>query len=166
MFLLHILTLPVMQERFFSFELLNFIRNFTSYSKSFYRVETKSEKMEVAIAKAKSVPVVCDNVDKKLRQIYDLTEDEADFHMKQSAFLYKLNVLTMPKSFHCLALKLTVEYFKSSHDEEHADSEKFKDSSLHHYIIFSNNVLPASVVINSTVTHAKVCFSSNHAPVN
>ncbi|WJX82390.1 polygalacturonate 4-alpha-galacturonosyltransferase [Trifolium repens] len=120
------------------------------------QVETKSEKMEVAIAKAKSVPVVCDNVDKKLRQIYDLTEDEADFHMKQSAFLYKLNVLTMPKSFHCLALKLTVEYFKSSHDEEDADSEKFEDSSLHHYIIFSNNVLPASVVINSTVTHAKV----------
>ncbi|PNX93403.1 putative galacturonosyltransferase 7-like protein, partial [Trifolium pratense] len=117
-------------------------------------VETKSEKMEVAIAKAKSVPVVCDNVDKKLRQIYDLTEDEADFHMKQSAFLYKLNVLTMPKSFHCLALKLTVEYFKSSHDED-ADSEKFEDSSLHHYVIFSNNVLAASVVINSTVTHAK-----------
>ncbi|CAK8542207.1 unnamed protein product [Lathyrus sativus] len=118
-------------------------------------IETKSEKMQVAIAKAKSVPVVCDNVDKKLRQIYDLTEDEADFHMKQSAFLYKLNVLTMPKSFHCLALKLTVEYFKSSHDEE-ADSEKFEDSSLRHYVIFSNNVLAASVVINSTVTHAKV----------
>ncbi|XP_058737208.1 probable galacturonosyltransferase 7 isoform X2 [Vicia villosa] len=118
-------------------------------------VETKSEKMQVAISKAKSVPVVCDNVDKKLRQIYDLTEDEADFHMKQSAFLYKLNVLTMPKSFHCLALKLTVEYFKSSHDDE-ADSKKFEDSSLRHYVIFSNNVLAASVVINSTVTHAKV----------
>lgn len=121
--------------------------------------------MQVAISKAKSVPVVCDNVDKKLRQIYDLTEDEADFHMKQSAFLYKLNVLTMPKSFHCLALKLTVEYFKSSHDDE-ADSKKFEDSSLRHYVIFSNNVLAASVVINSTVTHAKVCFASNQAPVN
>ncbi|AES79920.1 putative polygalacturonate 4-alpha-galacturonosyltransferase [Medicago truncatula] len=119
-------------------------------------VETKSERMDVAIARAKSVPVVCDNVDKKFRQLYDLTEDEADFHRKQSAFLYKLNVLTMPKSFHCLALKLTVEYFKSSHDEEEADSEKFEDSSLHHYVIFSNNVLAASVVINSTVTHAKV----------
>ncbi|XP_004492632.2 probable galacturonosyltransferase 7 [Cicer arietinum] len=119
-------------------------------------VETKSENMEIAIAKAKSVPVVCDNVDKKLRQIYDLTEDEAEFHMKQSAFLYRLNVQTMPKSFHCLALKLTVEYFKSSHNEEEADSEKFEDSSLHHYVIFSNNVLAASVVINSTVTHAKV----------
>jgi len=150
----------------FSFELLKLTKKITRYSKSFYRVETKSEKMDVAIARAKSVPVVCDNVDKKFRQLYDLTEDEADFHRKQSAFLYKLNVLTMPKSFHCLALKLTVEYFKSSHYEEEADSEKFEDSSLQHYVIFSNNVLAASVVINSTVTHAKVCFASNHAPVN
>lgn len=118
-------------------------------------VENNSQKMEVATARAKSVPVDCNNVDKKLRQIFDLTEDEADFHMKQSAFLYKLNVQTMPKSHHCLSLKLTVEYFKSSHDEEKADAEKFFDSSLHHYVIFSNNVLAASVVINSTVTHAK-----------
>ncbi|CAL0328385.1 unnamed protein product [Lupinus luteus] len=118
-------------------------------------IEKKSHKMEVAIARAKSVPVDCNNVDKKLRQIFDLTEDEADFHMKQSAFLYKLNVQTMPKSHHCLSLKLTVEYFKSSHYEEKAAVEKFKDSSLHHYVIFSNNVLAASVVINSTVMHAK-----------
>ncbi|KAF1897556.1 hypothetical protein Lal_00036998 [Lupinus albus] len=118
-------------------------------------IEKKSHKMEVAIARAKSVPLDCNNVDKKLRQIFDLTEDEADFHMKQSAFLYKLNVQTMPKSLHCMSLKLTVEYFKSSHYEEKAAVEKFKDSSLHHYVIFSNNVLAASVVINSTVMHAK-----------
>ncbi|KAL3001092.1 hypothetical protein AAZX31_09G247900 [Glycine max] len=114
-----------------------------------------SKKMENTITKVKSIPVVCDNVDKKLRQIFDLTEDEANFHMKQSAFLYKLNVQTMPKSHHCLSLKLTVEYFKSSHYDEKADEEKFIDSSLHHYVIFSNNVLAASVVINSTVFHAK-----------
>ncbi|XP_061375501.1 probable galacturonosyltransferase 7 [Gastrolobium bilobum] len=118
-------------------------------------IEKYSQKMEGQIAKAKSVTVDCNNVDKKLRQIFDLTEDEADFHMKQSAFLYKLNVQTMPKSHHCLSLKLTVEYFKSSHYEEKADAEKFIDSSLHHFVILSNNVLAASVVINSTVIHAK-----------
>lgn len=146
--------------------MLKFTGNFTWYSKLIDRVENNSQKMEVATARAKSVPVDCNNVDKKLRQIFDLTEDEADFHMKQSAFLYKLNVQTMPKSHHCLSLKLTVEYFKSSHDEEKADAEKFFDSSLHHYVIFSNNVLAASVVINSTVTHAKVCYVSSHALVN
>lgn len=118
--------------------------------------------MDNAIARAKSIPVDCNNVDKKLRQIFDLTEDEANFHMKQSAFLYKLNVQTMPKSHHCLSLKLTVEYFKSPH-EENADEEKFIDSSLHHYVILSNNLLAASVVINSTVFHAKVCYISSLA---
>ncbi|XP_020227393.1 probable galacturonosyltransferase 7 [Cajanus cajan] len=61
----------------------------------------------------------------------------------------------MPKSLHCLSLKLTVEYFKSPNYEEKTDEEKFIDSSLHHYVIFSNNVLATSVVINSTVFHAK-----------
>ncbi|KAL2330483.1 hypothetical protein Fmac_018064 [Flemingia macrophylla] len=117
--------------------------------------ESYSKKMEHAITRAKSVPVDCNNVDKKLRQIFDLAEDEANFHMKQSAFLYKLNVQTMPKSLHCLSLKLTVEYFKSPNYEEKTDEEKFIDSSLHHYVIFSNNVLAASVVINSSVFHAK-----------
>ncbi|KAK7294933.1 hypothetical protein RJT34_17832 [Clitoria ternatea] len=119
------------------------------------QAQNYSKKMDNTIARVKSVPVECSNVDKKLRQIFDLTEDEANFHMKQSAFLYKLNVQTMPKSHHCLSLKLTVEYFKSSRHEENADAEKFIDSSLHHYVIFSNNVLAASVVINSTIFHAK-----------
>ncbi|KAI9074279.1 hypothetical protein K1719_043764 [Acacia pycnantha] len=118
------------------------------------QIEKKLQKIEVTIARAKSFPVDCNNVDKKLRQIFDLTEDEADFHMKQSAFLYKLTVQTMPKSLHCLSLKLTVEYFKTTRDKE-ADAEKFVDSSLYHYVIFSKNVLAASVVINSTVTYAK-----------
>ncbi|XP_027928331.1 probable galacturonosyltransferase 7 isoform X2 [Vigna unguiculata] len=117
--------------------------------------ESYSKKMENTITRIKSVALDCNNVDKKLRQIFDLTEDEAKFHMKQSAFLYKLNVLTMPKSLHCLSLKLTVEYFKSPQYEEKANEEKFTDSSLQHYVIFSNNVLAASVVINSTVYHAK-----------
>nr|KYP42392.1 Glycosyltransferase QUASIMODO1 [Cajanus cajan] len=117
--------------------------------------ESYSKKMEHSITRAKSVPMDCNNVDKKLRQIFDLAEDEAIFHMKQSAFLYKLNVQTMPKSLHCLSLKLTVEYFKSPNYEEKTDEEKFIDSSLHHYVIFSNNVLATSVVINSTVFHAK-----------
>ncbi|XP_031261933.1 probable galacturonosyltransferase 7 [Pistacia vera] len=116
----------------------------------------KSQKMEAAIVKAKSFPVDCNNVDKKLRQIFDLTEDEANFHMKQSAFLYQLAVQTMPKSLHCLSMKLTVEYFKStSLDMEPSQANKYSDPLLHHYVIFSNNVLASSVVINSTVMHSE-----------
>lgn len=112
--------------------------------------------MEVAITRAKSVTVDCNNVDKKLRQILDLTEDEADFHMKQSAFLYQLAVHTTPKSHHCLSMRLTVEYFKSPLDMELQQDEKYMNPALQHYAIFSKNVLAATVVINSTVLHAQV----------
>ncbi|GLT40944.1 hypothetical protein SLA2020_150400 [Shorea laevis] len=118
------------------------------------QIEKKLQSMEAAIAKAKSVPTVdCNNVDKKLRQILDMTEDEANFHMRQSAFLFQLAVHTMPKSLHCLNMKLTLEYFKSHSSDK--ESERFSDPKLHHYVIFSKNVLASSVVINSTAMHAR-----------
>ncbi|XP_010505508.1 PREDICTED: probable galacturonosyltransferase 7 isoform X2 [Camelina sativa] len=118
------------------------------------QVEKKVQKMEAVIAKAKSFPVDCNNVDKKLRQILDLTEDETSFHMKQSVFLYQLAVHTMPKSLHCLSMRLTVEHFKSASLEDPI-SEKFSDPSLLHFVIISDNILASSVVINSTVLYAR-----------
>ncbi|XP_010509155.1 PREDICTED: probable galacturonosyltransferase 7 isoform X2 [Camelina sativa] len=118
------------------------------------QVEKKLQKMEAVIAKAKSFPVDCNNVDKKLRQILDLTEDETSFHMKQSVFLYQLAVHTMPKSLHCLSMRLTVEHFKSASLEDPI-SERFSDPSLLHFVIISDNILASSVVINSTVLHAR-----------
>ena len=115
--------------------------------------------MESTVARAKSHPVDCNNVDKKFRQLVDLTEDEANFHMKQSAFLYQLTVQTMPKSLHCLSLRLTVEYFRSPPpDMELLLADKFQNPDLHHFVIFSNNILASSAVINSTVMNSKVCF--------
>ncbi|XP_010278892.1 PREDICTED: probable galacturonosyltransferase 7 isoform X3 [Nelumbo nucifera] len=119
------------------------------------QIEKKLQKMEAAISKAKLFTVDCNNVDKKLRQILDLTEDEAHFHMKQSAFLYQLAVQTMPKSHHCLSMRLMVEYFRYPSLDMDSQVEKYVNPELHHYVIFSNNVLAASVVINSTVVHAK-----------
>nr|GEU81564.1 probable galacturonosyltransferase 7 isoform X1 [Tanacetum cinerariifolium] len=118
------------------------------------QVEKKLLKMETTITKAKAATVDCSNVDKKLRQLADLTEDEANFHMKQSAFLYQLAVQTTPKSLHCLSMRLTVEYFKTSPvDADQSDS--LTNPELYHYVLFSNNVLASSVVINSTVMHAR-----------
>lgn len=118
--------------------------------------EKKLDKMEVTVAKAKSVPVDCNNVDKKFRQLVDLTEDEANFHMKQSAFLFQLAIQTMPKSLHCLSMRLTVEYFRSTPpDLDSSQSDKLLNPELHHYVIFSNNVLASSAVINSTVMNAE-----------
>lgn len=117
--------------------------------------------MDQTIARAKSCTVDCNNVDKKLRQILDLTEDEAHFHMKQSAFLYRLGVQTMPKSLHCLSMRLTVEYFKSPPmDSAYSHAHKFDNPELRHYVIFSRNTLAASVAINSTAANSEVVLLS------
>lgn len=115
-------------------------------------VQMKIEKMDQTIAKAKSYPADCHNVDKKLAQILYLTEDEAHFHMKQSAFLYHLGVQTIPKSHHCLIMRLTVEYFKAPPaDIEQLHAHKLDNPEFQQYVIFSQSVLSTSVTINSTV---------------
>lgn len=119
-------------------------------------VDQKLTKMEAVISQAKACPVDCSNVDKKFRQLVDLTEDEATFHMRQSAFLYQLAVQTMPKSHHCLSMRLTVEYFRNPPpDIDQSLAERHLNPDLHHFVIFSSNVLASSAVINSTVTHGK-----------
>lgn len=115
--------------------------------------------MEEIIGRVKSFHLGCVNVNKKLQQILDLTEDEAQFHRRQSAFLYHLGVQTTPKSLHCLSLRLTVEYFNSpSFDMEDVYSDRLANPALQHYVIFSSNILASSVAINSTVMNAKVRF--------
>lgn len=112
----------------------------------------KIQKMEQTIAKAKGCSVECSNVERKLRQILDLTEDETHFHMKQSAFLYRLGVQTMPKSLHCLSMRLTLEYFRHPPpDMELSLADKFDNPKFRHFVIFTRNILAASVTINSTV---------------
>ncbi|KAH0466314.1 hypothetical protein IEQ34_006417 [Dendrobium chrysotoxum] len=116
-------------------------------------VPEKIQKMEETVAKANGCTVECSNVERKLRQIFDLTVDETHFHMKQSAFLYHLGVQTMPKSLHCLSMRLTVEYFRERPlDVDTSHAYKFNDPRLRHYVIFSQDVLAVSVTINSTVT--------------
>uniref|UniRef100_A0A7N1A8P7 Hexosyltransferase n=1 Tax=Kalanchoe fedtschenkoi TaxID=63787 RepID=A0A7N1A8P7_KALFE len=118
-------------------------------------IDKKSRKMEAVIEKSKAVVLDCANVEKKLRQLVDLTEDEANFHMKQSAFLFQISIQTIPKSHHCLFMRLTVEYFKTTDNVEVLLDEKYMNPDLYHYVLLSRNVLATSTVINSTVIHAK-----------
>ncbi|KAL5209475.1 hypothetical protein ABZP36_005098 [Zizania latifolia] len=119
-------------------------------------IKMKIEKMDRTIARAKACTVDCNNVDRKFRQILHMTEDEAHFHMKQSAYLYNLGVHTMPKSHHCLNMRLTVEYFKSTPlDSDDSNAHRFTVPDHRHYVILSKNVLAASVVINSTVNSSE-----------
>ena len=116
--------------------------------------------MEHTIERAKSCEVGCSNVERKLRQLLDITEDEAYFHTRQSAILYHLGVQTMPKTHHCLNMRLTLEYFKSrSISTDQLNRQKLESPAFQHYVIFSRNVLAVSTAINSTVLNCQVyCY--------
>jgi len=116
--------------------------------------------MEHTIERAKSCEVGCSNVERKLRQLLDITEDEAYFHTRQSAILYHLGVQTMPKTHHCLNMRLTLEYFKSrSISTDQLNRQKLESPAFQHYVIFSRNVLAVSTTINSTVLNCQVyCY--------
>ncbi|XP_062181288.1 probable galacturonosyltransferase 7 isoform X2 [Phragmites australis] len=66
-----------------------------------------------------------------------------------------LGVQTLPKSLHCLSMRLTVDYFKSSADMEHSDTGKLENPAFRHYVIFSTNLLASSMTINSTVINSE-----------
>lgn len=71
----------------------------------------------------------------------------------------------MPKSLHCLTMSLMEE--RIANPEIHNDKGKpapteFEDSKLYHYAIFSVILLPASVVVNSTIKNSKEPWKHKH----
>uniref|UniRef100_A0A0C9S0P4 Hexosyltransferase n=1 Tax=Wollemia nobilis TaxID=56998 RepID=A0A0C9S0P4_9CONI len=75
---------------------------------------------------------------------------------KQSTFLSQLAAKTVPKGVHCLSMRLTIEYYLLPLEErKFPNKDQLEDSNLYHYALFSDNVLVASVVVNSTIVNAK-----------
>ncbi|KAI4303574.1 hypothetical protein MLD38_039184 [Melastoma candidum] len=121
----------------------------------------KLKAMEQTLAKGKQMQDDCAAIVRKLRAMLHWTEDQLRVHKKQTLFLTQLTAKTLPKGLHCLPLRLTTEYYSlSSSDQHFPNQERLEDPKLYHYALFSDNVLAASVVINSTISNAK--HPSNH----
>jgi len=99
----------------------------------------------------------CKLVTGKLRAMLQSAEDQVRSFKKQSTFLSQLAAKTIPNGIHCLAMRLTIDYYLLSPEKrKFPNKENLENPSLYHYALFSDNVLAASVVVNSTIVNAKV----------
>ncbi|CAA7407836.1 unnamed protein product [Spirodela intermedia] len=117
--------------------------------------------MEQTLARGQQIQDNCSAVVKKLRAILHSTEEQLRVNKKQALFLTQLAAKTLPKGLHCLPLRLSNEYYALSQSQQQfPNQDKLEDPKLYHYALFSDNILAAAVVVNSTMTHAK--DPSNH----
>ncbi|KAF7806287.1 putative galacturonosyltransferase 11 [Senna tora] len=85
-------------------------------------------------------------------------EERANAATVQSTVFGQLAAEALPKSLHCLNIKLMTDWLKTPSLQELSDekrnSPRLMDNNLYHFCIFSDNVLATSVVVNSTVSNA------------
>lgn len=120
------------------------------------RAPERIRSMESTLFKASKLFNDCSAMVKKLRAMMHSTEEQLRVHKKQSTFLIQLAARSFPKGLHCLPMRLTAEYYAlTPNEQEFPNKGKLDDPSLYHHAIFSDNILAAAVVVNSTVFHSK-----------
>ncbi|KAH7299065.1 hypothetical protein KP509_25G071300 [Ceratopteris richardii] len=93
----------------------------------------------------------------KLKDAIFLVNDRLTKSKKEGAFASLIAAKSIPRSLNCLSTRLMEE--RISNPSEYIESgevaPEFEDPNLYHYAIFSDNVLAASVVVNSAVANAR-----------
>ncbi|KAL2254954.1 UNVERIFIED_CONTAM: putative galacturonosyltransferase 3 [Sesamum indicum] len=116
----------------------------------------QAKAMGHVLAAAKDQLYDCVSIARKLRVMLQSSETNVQLMKKKSSFLIQLDAKTVPRPLHCIPLVLTTDYYLYNYEEkDFPNKEKLEDTLLYHYAIFSDNVLATSVVVNSTVLHAK-----------
>lgn len=121
-----------------------------------HSVPEKIKAMGQVLSRAKEQLYDCKLVTGKLRAMLQSAEEHVRSSKKQSSFLSQLAAKTIPNGIHCLAMKLTIDYYLLPPEKrKFPKQENLENPNLYHYALFSDNVLAASVVVNSTIMHAK-----------
>ncbi|CDP08918.1 unnamed protein product [Coffea canephora] len=116
----------------------------------------KIKAMGQVLSKAREQLYDCKLVTGKLRAMLQSADEQVRSLKKQSTFLSQLAAKTIPNGIHCLSLRLTIDYYMLSPEKRiFPRSENLENPNLYHYALFSDNVLAASVVVNSTIMNAK-----------
>lgn len=116
----------------------------------------KIKAMGQVLSKAKEQLYDCKLVTGKLRAMLQSADEQVRSLKKQSTFLSQLAAKTIPNGIHCLSMRLTIEYYLLPPEKRRFPrSENLENPNLYHYALFSDNVLAASVVVNSTILNAK-----------
>ncbi|XP_061369076.1 probable galacturonosyltransferase 6 isoform X1 [Gastrolobium bilobum] len=116
----------------------------------------KMRQMEASLSKASRAFPDCTAMAAKLRTMNHNAEQQVRSQRDQTTFLVHLAARTTPKGLHCLSMRLTADYFALRPEDRKLPNEnKIHDPKLHHYAVFSDNVLACAVVVNSTVSNAK-----------
>eukprot|EP00250_Pteridium_aquilinum_P016835 c23315_g1_i1 orf=382-1932(-) len=98
----------------------------------------------------------CEDTVRRLQSSVLVNEDKVLALKEENKFLGRLAARTMPKGFHCLALQLTIQYYNQlGGGLAFADETKLDDSGLWHYVVYTENILAATAIVNSTVYFAK-----------
>ncbi|XP_020240072.1 polygalacturonate 4-alpha-galacturonosyltransferase [Cajanus cajan] len=116
----------------------------------------KIKAMGQVLSKARELLYDCKLVTGKLRAMLQTADEQVRSLKKQSTFLSQLAAKTIPNGIHCLSMRLTIDYHLLPPEKrKFPRSENLENPTLYHYALFSDNVLAASVVVNSTITNAK-----------
>ncbi|XP_062080812.1 probable galacturonosyltransferase 6 isoform X2 [Humulus lupulus] len=118
----------------------------------------KMRHMETSLSKASAVYPDCSAMAAKLRAMAHTTEEQVRSQKKQAAYLVHIAARSTPKGLHCLAMRLTAEYFALEPEERQLPKQQklknLHDQNLYHYVVFSDNILACAVVVSSTVSAA------------
>lgn len=98
----------------------------------------------------------------KLKSQIQSLEEKSKLETEKSVKFGQIAAEELPKGLYCLAVRLTTEWFRSSNlrrklsdNRRIAIKEKFTDNRLYHYCVFSDNILAASAVVNSTTINSR-----------